>query len=343
MIFASAVVTGITLIGPFTGTQSESFENSGPTVNTQCVTNRTFNNTADICTPGHLGCLVTSAWTTAACTQYPQAGSWFFGNAVQGALDNYTEITFDQPVVRFGGMFSKNVTFPAGDITFYSEDGTLLATLPINLPGGCAWVWNGWDAGTQPPFKTIVLQGNFDSPILLDSLQATLAPAAPGYDTCFPGTGVRVACPCGNPPAELGRGCNNSSSTGGARLSSSGTASVAADTLHFTTSGQKPTGTSVVMQGSLDLTNGVVFGQGVRCAAGVVKRLYVTQAASGSISVPGTGQTSVSARSAAHGDPLSAGASRWYAVFYRDTSVLGGCPATSTFNITQTQMVDWGA
>lgn len=342
MIFASAAI-GITLIGPFTGTHSESFENSNPTVNTQCVTNRVFNNTADICTPNHLGCLVTVAWTTVACTQYPQTGSWFFGNAIQGAVDNFTEITFDQPVSRFGGFFSKNTTFPAGDISFYSEDGTLLSTLPINLPGGCAWVWNGWDAGTQPPFKTIVLQGNFDSPILLDGLQATLAPASPGIDTCFPGTGVRVACPCNNPPGELGRGCNNSSATGGAKLSSSGTASVAADTLVLSTTGQKPTGTSVVMQGTMDLTNGIVFGQGVRCAAGVVKRLYVQAATNGSIQVPGVGQTSVSARSAARGDTLSAGASRWYAVFYRDTTVLGGCPTTSTFNITQSQLIDWGA
>ncbi len=340
MIFASAVFTGITLIGPFTGAQSESFENCNPTVSAACVTNRTFNNTADICTPGHLGCLVTSAWTTTACTQYPQSGSWFFGNAVQGSTDNFTEITFDQPVVRFGGMFSKNTTYPAGDISFYSADGTLLATLPLTLPGGCAWVWNGWDAGTQPPFKTITLQGNFDSPILLDSLQADFALASPGTDTCFPGTGARMACPCGN-PGVLGRGCENSAATGGARLDASGAASLAADTLVFTTNGEKPTGTSVVLQGSADITNGVAFGQGVRCAGGSVRRLYVKATAGGSIQAPGAADTSVSARSAAQGDTLTAGASRWYAVFYRDPQVPGGCPATSTYNITQTQLVTW--
>ena len=35
------------------------------------------------------------------------------------------------------------------------------------------------------------------------------------------------------------------------------------------------------------------------------------------------------------------GTSRWYAVYYRDPVVLGGCPATSTFNSTQTQLVNW--
>ena len=39
--------------------------------------------------------------------------------------------------------------------------------------------------------------------------------------------------------------------------------------------------------------------------------------------------------------PMPAGASRWYAVYYRDPIVLGGCPAASTFNVTQTQRIVW--
>jgi hypothetical protein len=49
----------------------------------------------------------------------------------------------------------------------------------------------------------------------------------------------------------------------------------------------------------------------------------------------------VSARSAAKGDPIQAGQSRWYLVYYRDPNVLGGCPSTSTFNATQTGQVTW--
>jgi hypothetical protein len=49
----------------------------------------------------------------------------------------------------------------------------------------------------------------------------------------------------------------------------------------------------------------------------------------------------VSARSAAQGDVIQAGQSRWYVVAYRDPVVLGGCPATSTFNVTQSGRIDW--
>jgi hypothetical protein len=49
----------------------------------------------------------------------------------------------------------------------------------------------------------------------------------------------------------------------------------------------------------------------------------------------------VSARSAALGDPISGGQIRGYATYYRDPIVLGGCPATSTFNTTQSISVSW--
>jgi len=63
----------------------------------------------------------------------------------------------------------------------------------------------------------------------------------------------------------------------------------------------------------------------------------------GSITAPdfGAGDVSVSARSAAKGDTIQPGQSRWYTVYYRDPIVLGGCSPTSTFNATQTGMVSW--
>jgi hypothetical protein len=82
---------------------------------------------------------------------------------------------------------------------------------------------------------------------------------------------------------------------------------------------------------------------GVRCTSGTFKRLYSRSASGGSILVPnlGLGDPTVSARSAALGDTILAGQSRWYLVYYRDPTVLGGCPAGSTFNATQTGQVDW--
>jgi hypothetical protein len=86
-----------------------------------------------------------------------------------------------------------------------------------------------------------------------------------------------------------------------------------------------------------------VFGQGVRCANGVLKRLYVKTALAGSISAPdfGAGDLDIAARSAALGGPINAGEQRWYSVYYRDPIVLGGCSAISTFNVTNTAEVLW--
>jgi hypothetical protein len=160
---------------------------------------------------------------------------------------------------------------------------------------------------------------------------------------CDPGTAGVIVCPCSNPPSGPGRGCNNSSATGGAILSASGGTSLAFDDLVFTTSGEKPSALSIVLQGDLLIAPGAVYGQGVRCVGGALKRLYTKSASGGSITAPqlSAGDLSVSARSAATGDPILAGESRWYLVYYRDPTVLGGCPSTSTFNATQTGEVIW--
>jgi hypothetical protein len=115
------------------------------------------------------------------------------------------------------------------------------------------------------------------------------------------------------------------------------------DSLVFTTSNEKPTATSIVLQGNAVNASGIVFGQGVRCADGALKRLYTQNASAGSITAPnfGGGDPTVSAQSSALGDVISAGQSRWYLVYYRDPTVLGACPAPSTFNATQTLRVDW--
>jgi len=160
---------------------------------------------------------------------------------------------------------------------------------------------------------------------------------------CDPGLAGVVACPCSNPPAGTGRGCDNSAATGGASLSASGVAYLSSDSLVFTTSGELPSATSILLQGDALVAGGLVFGQGVRCAGGALKRLYAKTASSGSVTAPdfGVGDPSVSARSAQLGDTIQPGEMRAYLVYYRDPSVLGGCPATSTFNATQTGLISW--
>jgi hypothetical protein len=109
-------------------------------------------------------------------------------------------------------------------------------------------------------------------------------------------------------------------------------------------SGEKPTALSLLLQGTTALSQGLVYGQGVRCVAGTLKRLFNHNASAGSVTLPNlsAGDTRISVRSAALGNPIIAGQSRWYLVYYRDPVVLGGCPASSTFNSGPTMRADWG-
>ena len=164
----------------------------------------------------------------------------------------------------------------------------------------------------------------------------------PAVSYCDPGVGGVSACPCGNPAIFSGLGCDNSSGPGGAQLAAAGRASLAGDTLVFTAIGEKPTATSIFLQGDQDVPAGAVFGQGIRCVGGSLKRLFVKTASAGTVSAPQLGDPSVSARSSILGDTIVAGTTRYYGVYYRDPIVLGGCSATSTFNITQSESVVWG-
>jgi hypothetical protein len=159
---------------------------------------------------------------------------------------------------------------------------------------------------------------------------------------CHPGLDNVIPCPCANPPSGPARGCDNASSTGGAALAASGFAYLAIDSLVFTVSGENPSAASILVQGDTSRPNGLVFGRGVRCAGGTLRRLFIKTASGGAITAPdfGAGDPTVSARSALLGDPIQPG-TRTYFVYYRDSSALGGCPAASTFNATQTGAVTW--
>ena len=108
---------------------------------------------------------------------------------------------------------------------------------------------------------------------------------------------------------------------------------LSADTLVFTSSGELPHALSIVMQGTTSV-GPFIFGDGLRCASGVLKRLYVKSASGGVVVAPQAGDLSVSARSAALGDTITQGATRYYQVYYRDP-VPNFCaaPTGSTFNI----------
>lgn len=79
----------------------------------------------------------------------------------------------------------------------------------------------------------------------------------------------------------------------------------------FTSTGQKPSTASTLVQGTAAIAGGAVYGQGVRCVGGALLRLFTKGASGGGVTVPdfGAGDPSVSARSAALGDTIQAGQS----------------------------------
>ncbi len=165
----------------------------------------------------------------------------------------------------------------------------------------------------------------------------------PGIKFCEPGVNGVIACPCVNPPSGLGRGCDNSSGTGGATMIDIGGASLAWDSVVFTTTDETPTAMSIVLQGDAEVTTGIAFGDGVRGAGGLLKRLYLKTARSGSITAPAVADQSVHFRSATLGDPILPGSTRYYQVYYRDTSIFGCTllPGGSNFNISVGRTILW--
>jgi hypothetical protein len=161
------------------------------------------------------------------------------------------------------------------------------------------------------------------------------------YTSFCSGDGSTTACPCGNASVGAGRGCNNSSSTGGAQLAAEGLAALGADSLYLTSSFEKPNATSIFLQGRTQLGSGVAFGQGLRCIGGTLKRLFAHNASLGVVSAPTGADLSVSAQSTVLGDPISPGEMRFYQVYYRDPNVLGTCAPDATFNASQALSVAW--
>jgi len=172
-----------------------------------------------------------------------------------------------------------------------------------------------------------------DHPEWVECLWGAACP--PGVDFCY-GDGSGTACPCANTVVVGARtGCLNSLGVGGG-LTSTGVASVSADTLVLQGFGM-PNSSALYFQGTSaqSASSGAVFGDGLRCAAGSVIRLGTQTNASGVSQYPDVGDPSVSVRGA-----NAAGDLRFYQVWYRNAAAF--CSA-STFNLTSGYRVVWGA
>ena len=146
-----------------------------------------------------------------------------------------------------------------------------------------------------------------------------------------------TACPCGNVGIE-GRGCDNSASSGGATLVASGDTD--GDTVSFETTGLPSSTVTVLLQAQNDASSpGIAFGDGILCSTGNIKRLYVKVGNAGNVTSPGVGDLSIRDRSAALGDPLTAGSTRYYQIYYRDANA-AFCPPNA-FNTSNGIEVSW--
>ncbi len=165
-----------------------------------------------------------------------------------------------------------------------------------------------------------------------------LGDSTPFTHFCAGDGSLATACPCAN-SGLIGRGCENSSTTGGALLTAQG--AVSPDSVVLTASGELASALSMVFQGSVDNSNGVVFGDGVRCAGGTLKRLYLKSAVGGTVIAPAPGDPALQAQSAAKGDPITPGQTRSYQVYYHDP-VVGFCSAPgNAWNVTNAVRVSW--
>jgi len=143
-------------------------------------------------------------------------------------------------------------------------------------------------------------------------------------------------CPCNNnsPTADLA-GCRNSTGLG-AKLFATGTPRVSGDSVVLQATNM-PTGASCLFfQGTTKFSDGYggPFGDGLRCASGIVIRLVTKTNVSGTASYPGTGEPHVSVRGLI--GPL--GGARYYQAWYRNAASF--C-LPSTFNLTNGYHIVW--
>jgi hypothetical protein len=176
LCLAAAASAQITTIGPFVGDHSESFETqptSPPFV--QCITNRVFNGTADLCDPnGGTSMHITGSWGF-MCTIFPHSGSRLFGSTGSPAL-----FTFDADVNQFGGYFGTN-SWAAGNpsnhtvtVEFFDRPGNMIGSVLANVTADCQYNWNGWSSTTGIASIRITNSAFGGGFVNLDSLEVSV-------------------------------------------------------------------------------------------------------------------------------------------------------------------------
>lgn len=210
----------------------------------------------------------------------------------------------------------------------YAADGGgqyILSTLGGHVVGDRFHV----DGTLDPGCISFCLQGN-------GCIQVSLIGSCdPGIAVCA-GDGVdptvTTPCPCANDGAP-GHGCANSANAAGALIQATGT--VANDDVVLHGSGMPATSGAIYLKGDAYTASGIVFGDGIRCADGVLFRLGAKTNSGGSSQYPAAGDPTLSVRG---GTPVGSGLVATYQVYYRNAAAF--C-TTDTFNVSNARQITW--
>ena len=264
------------------------------------------------------------------------------GDGSQGFDDQVpTGYPIDHCCIQGGPTTSGNIDVDPGLVDLAGGDLRLSPASPcIDAGGGTSSAFDVVRSARRQDVVEVGDTGSGPAPVV--DMGAFESSGGLYSIVCGEGIGeLATACPCGNYSFQsVGRGCRNSINSA-AGLFASGTPHP--DTVVLTTDGMPHSVLCLFLQGNALLSSGALFGDGVRCVGGAIKRLgSKTTSTAGIASYPNAGDTRIATRSAALGDPIPNGATRWYQTWYRDPSATF-CPPPqgSTFNISAGIAIVW--
>ena len=163
--------------------------------------------------------------------------------------------------------------------------------------------------------------------------------AAQGTGYCFGDPGSGTPCPCSNDNdgSVPGSGCANGVFASGAQLTGVGAAIIGADTLVLVTTGLEPNNAGLYFQADSDLSPGIVWGDGLRCAGGNLKRLGVRFSDTNGYSDTSGLPQSISAKTG----NVNVGDTKYYQCWYRTTINPPCGSGVNDFNASNGYAVTW--